>query len=313
VLTYSQELNDLTWTKTNVTVTANTNISPDGTQNADLVNFDAISGARLEKIIAGAFENQTHTITVFAKVTSGTQQFRLKCTHGAVVDYFSSDFTATTTWHRFTFTQTFGASIGTSIVAGIINSTSATAKSILFYGIQLETNSSYASSYIPTTTASATRIADACSKTGISSLIGQTEGVLFCDFIINGRTNDANILNSEKNTSCSFFFLHKSNGNIQVGLYASTVIKAQITAGSVAVNQRAKVAYAYKSGNSVLYINGVQVGTSADTYTLPSTLDDIFLNDITTYFAYQESVSYNQAILFPTRLTNAQLATLTTI
>lgn len=313
IATYSQEFNDVTWIKTSVTVTANTTVSPDGTQNADTLSFAVGGGNRIEKTTAGVYNSQTHTITVYAKVASGTSTFRLKCTHAGVVDYISTDFTATTSWQRFTFTQTFGATIGTGIVYAIQNGTNGLAKDIIFWGFQLETNSSYATSYIPTVASSATRIADACSKTGISSLIGQTEGVLFADFVINGRTNDANILNSEKNTVCSFFFLHKSNGNIQAGLYQTGAIKAQITAGSVSVNQRAKVAYAYKSGNTVLYINGVQVGTSADTYTLPSTLDDIFINDTTTYFAYQESVSYNQVILFPTRLTNAQLATLTTI
>ena len=183
---------------------------------------------------------------------------------------------------------------------------------VYIYGGQIE-QSSYPTSYIPTTSASVTRNADVISKTGISSLIGQTEGTIFVDYVLNGQTNNANILNSEKNTTCSLFMAQKTNGNFDAGLYASAVTKARITAGSIAVNQRAKVAYAYKSGNSALYINGVQVGTSADTYTLPSTLDDIFLNDITTYFSYQENVSYNQATLFQTRLTNAELASLTTI
>ena len=39
---------------------------------------------------------------------------------------------------------------------------------------------------------------------------------------------------------------------------------------------------------------------------------ELYLNDVPTTFAYQESVSFNQVILF-TALTNAQLATLTTI
>jgi hypothetical protein len=52
------------------------------------------------------------------------------------------------------------------------------------WGAQLEAGA-YPTSYIPTTTATVTRNADAISKTGISDLIGQTEGVLFlkCCFI----------------------------------------------------------------------------------------------------------------------------------
>jgi hypothetical protein len=61
---------------------------------------------------------------------------------------------------------------------------------ILIYGGIKWNKSSYPTSYIPTTSSSATRVADACSKTGISSLIGQTEGD-FVDFNIN-KTGDAN-------------------------------------------------------------------------------------------------------------------------
>ena len=296
-----------------ITTTSNYATSPDGTQNAANISFTASNTARLEKFITGTFNNQTHTISVYAKVTSGTQTFRLKCSHAGVADYITNNLTATTDWQRFTFTQAFGSTAGTGIYAGIQNGTVALAKNIQFYGLQLETNSAYVSSLIPTQGASATRVADSCFKTGISSLIGQSEGVLFADFIVNGRTNVTNILNSEKNTTASFYLLARTNGNIDVGLYQSGAIKAAIVAGSVSTKQRAKVAYAYKSGDSVLYINGVQVGTSADTFSLPSTLDDIFLNDSTTYFSYQENVSFNQVILFKTRLTNTELAQLTAL
>jgi hypothetical protein len=310
VLTYSQELNDLTWTKTNVTVTANTNISPDGTQNADLVNFDAISGARLEKIIAGAFENQTHTITVFAKVTSGTQQFRLKCTHGAVVDYFSSDFTATTTWQRFTFTQTFGASIGTSIVAGIINSTSATAKSILFYGIQLETNSSYASSYIPTTSASATRIADACSKTGISSLIGQTEGTLFLDFDNGANDGVDYVFGLNDGTADNRIIIYRSSGaRVVTEVRRSGTPQATIQTSPVSANSRNKCAIAYKANDIAFYVNGVQVGV--DTSATIPTCSGLYSNGGGGSSPFLRPI--NEIIVFKTRLTNDELASLTTI
>jgi hypothetical protein len=53
-------------------------------------------------------------------------------------------------------------------------------KGIFIYHVQGE-QASYSTSVIPTTTATVTRLADACSKTGISSLIGQTEGTLFVE------------------------------------------------------------------------------------------------------------------------------------
>jgi hypothetical protein len=326
LVTYSEQLDNAAWTKSGVTVTANTTISPDGTQNADTVTnittsdfISQIIGAPTATAYAASFyiKNEDSTTTSIL-VRNAVNSL------GGSINWNGSELVSITGVVNGTLTfesvgndwyRIFGnfTSVETVQRVRISPDSTASGKSVYVWGYQLEQGASYATSYIPTTTASVTRNADVISKTGISSLIGQTEGTIFVDYVLNGQTNDANILNSEKNTTCSLFMAQKTNGNFDAGLYASAVLKARITAGSIAVNQRAKVAYAYKSGNSALYINGVQVGTSADTYTLPSTLDDIFLNDITTYFSYQENVSYNQATLFQTRLTNAELASLTTI
>ena len=318
---YSEQFNNAAWALSSATISTNATTAPDGTLTADkfiatattAVHFfqqSSISSSYVFSIYAKAGEE--NVFSMWIANTSKRAEFNL--TTGTIplsTVANSSIVNVGNGWYRCsvydsspTTTYRIYGRTGSSYLGNGVDG-------IFFWGAQIEAGT-YATSYIPTTSAAVTRNADVISKTGISGLIGQTEGVLFADFVINGRTNNTNILNSEKNTVCSFFFVSKTNGNMDCGLYASAVAKARITAGSVAVNQRAKVAYAYKSGNSALYINGVQVGTSADTYTLPSTLDDIFLNDITTYFSYQESVSYNQVILFPTRLTNAELAQLTT-
>jgi hypothetical protein len=159
--------------------------------------------------------------------------------------------------------------------------------------------------------ASVTRVADAASKTGISSLIGQTEGTLFVDVVVNGQQNaSCNLFNSEKNVVDSFYIQRVSTGTINAGIFANSTLY-NVNAGSIAIGQRAKIALAYKSGSTALYINGALIGTRTESWTFSSSLDDIFLNDVATYFAYQENVSFNQALLFKTRLTNAQLAELT--
>ena len=334
ILTYSNEFSNAAWSKNTGAILSNNATSPDGTTNASkLVGITSTTQQWIYRLNIAVVSGTQYTFSIFAKkgeynfiqlrnltninantvfnINTGT--IHVTTTGTAKIDNLGNG------WYRCSVTATATATGNSQIYVNL--STDGTEQQsflgdgtsgVYIYGAQHEAGA-YQSFYIPTVASSATRIADICSKTGISSLIGQTEGVLFADFVINGRTNNTNILNSEKNTVCSFFFSANTNGNIDCGLFASAVTKARITAGSVAVNQRAKVAYAYKSGNSALYINGVQVGTSADTYTLPSTLDDIFLNDITTYFSYQESVNFNQVILFPTRLTNAQLVTLTTI
>jgi hypothetical protein len=74
------------------------------------------------------------------------------------------------------------------------------------------------------------------------------------------------------------------------------------------------LAIGYKSGSIVGYVDGVQVFTSSSTFTIGS-LTGISLGPQSAVLSTDVVTSgqVNQAILFPTRLTNAELASLTTI
>ena len=333
---YSEQFDNAAWQKNNLTITANNLVSPDGYTNADTALETATNAFHDLIQNPSLTSGTTYTLSSFVKaagrdycylflsdgITPAAVKFNLAT--GVVLGTATGSPVSSKIenygngWYRCSMVYTSGATATGTLAISATNSPALSlsgyagdiTKGIAVYGAQLEAGA-YATSYIPTLGASVTRVADAASKTGISALIGQTEGTLFVDFVLNGRQNNANILSSEKNITASFFIGALTDNTIDAGLYASGVDAARITGGSVSVGQRAKIAYAYKSGSSALYINGALIGTSSGTFTLPSTLDDIFLNDVTTYFNYQENVSFNQALLFKTRLTNAQLAELT--
>ena len=148
---YSEEFDNFNWTKTNgASVTANATTAPDGQNTADLISFSANFNSQVYNILSGNYSSQTHTVSVWAKVASGTENFRLKCTHAGIQDYYSNILTATTEWQRFDFSATFGSSAGTGILYAVINSTDAQARDIYFWGFQLETNTSTAGPYVRT-------------------------------------------------------------------------------------------------------------------------------------------------------------------
>jgi hypothetical protein len=171
---------------------------------------------------------------------------------------------------------------------------------IQLWGVQVELGA-YATSYIPTLAASVTRVADAASKTGISSLIGQTEGTVFMDFIAQTSTDTQ-----------SHFFL----GNDKIGLYGSSTFTfysdggVSINGGSFVTGQRYKIAFAYKTNDYVAYVNGVQKGTDTSA-TVPAT-SEFYVNSFNGSAQIQKK-DVIQVLLFKTRLTNAQLAELTTL
>ena len=130
------------WSKSGTfTVTANDAISPDGTLNADRVEFTA-SNNLLYLGATGA--SGSNTLSVYAKAKNGiSAKFRF-FSNGNTLS--SSDQTATGEWQRFTFTYTYSA-----VTAGLQAATTG-ADDILFYGFQQEASPS-ATEYIPTTTA----------------------------------------------------------------------------------------------------------------------------------------------------------------
>jgi hypothetical protein len=177
---------------------------------------------------------------------------------------------------------------------------------IFIWGAQLEAGA-YATSYIPTTSASVTRNLDLVQKTGVSSLIGQTEGTIYWEgTLTDGQADDIFYLN--RNLTNSVFLYKASSNQIFLRIYYNI---ASINFGSASgYTGNVKIAAAYKSGDTILYVNGVQVGTSATAFTFTGALTDVVLNNSAYLFA-NATKNVKTAALFPTRLTNAQLAALT--
>jgi hypothetical protein len=192
---------------------------------------------------------------------------------------------------------------------GSITYTGSTSNYFYAYGAQLEA-SSYPTSYIPTTSASATRVADACSKTGISSLIGQTSGTIFVDFVWEGL-GTANVDNpifsiGEQSYGTSNIAISNYNSSLYGRVTNGTSIDAGVAFGAMTIGTRYKCAIGYASNDFVFYVNGANYGNDTSV-SIPALSDAYFQN------AYPNSKEVNQAILFKTRLTNAELASLTTI
>jgi hypothetical protein len=172
---------------------------------------------------------------------------------------------------------------------------------------------SYATSYIKTTSASATRVADACYKTSATALIGQTEGTIYGHFNVLAAPSESQSI-----------WLRKASG----GLYGDIMFiltnnaqqaRAEVGAGGVTQFSYTgstglslgwhKFALAYKQNDFAFYVDGVQMATD-NSGNVP-TCDEMYLG----YYidGGTRQTSQKEAILFPTRLTNAELASLTTL
>jgi hypothetical protein len=289
------------------TFTTNYGIAPDGNQTADRFQITRGSNYWERYQRKTTTIGQVYTLSFWGKAVTGTPTLYTAFNNG-----YQNPVTFTNEWVRYTYTYTAaGTSTGFNLITWVnLAGTSATAD-VMVWGIQLEVGS-YATSYIPTTSASVTRNADEVTKSGISALIGQTEGVAYIDFDFNSKitSNGVMAFSIDGGAGNEMYILIYSNGNIVWEMYNSGLVQGSIT-GNIGSFGRKKIALAYKLNDCALYSNGTLIGT--DTAATIPAMSRVYLGRFYSSTAYNLSTGINSFVLWKTRLTNDQLTALTTI
>jgi hypothetical protein len=308
-LVYSEQFTNAAWATdgngAGETKTANYAISPDGYQDADRIQLNRTGGSysrvRQDYVAAG-----THTGSVYLKSNTGSSQKIWMRVDGTV----STKITITTSWQRFVVSGSTSAAL--ELFIDNTDAEIATIADFSAWGAQLEAGA-YATSYIPTLGTSVTRVADAASKTGISSLIGQTEGTLFAEFVVDSSSSPtmAFFVSAAGVFDNAIWIQQSASDSVIFRVFSGSSAQASITKTGLTNGQTVKVAGAYKANDFVLYVNGVQVGTDTSG-SIPASLSQIEIGSYAEVGSpFNQNRPIKQAILFPTRLSNSDLAALT--
>ena len=338
LVSYSEQFDNAAWNKTTypITITANQTTSPSGYLDADLLTPTAASSRHaVGQTTIAATSGVVYTISAFFKkggsqyvvltdagdtawhivtadLDSGTITNQTNAT-GTITDYGNG-------WYRVTCTFTRSVTSNIFVYLGASSVSNATSLptfnnvtlTTYAWGVQVEAGS-YATSYIPTTSSSATRVEDTCFKTGISSLIGQTEGVIFADIT-------PQIFNDSAYQTVAIIYPSAGLGGTYVHFYKNLGTKtlffevwnATSQCGlsyTMANNTRYKVAAVYKNNDFALYVNGVQVGSDTSGTVASVTYSTLEIGYDS--FNANPQMSLSEFVLFPTRLTNSEIAQLT--
>jgi hypothetical protein len=304
IATYSEQFDTIAgWSLFNGTQVPNTTetLDPSGYYGAEKVIMGVTTSATYRKSIGGLNNGDTYTLSLYIKQGSGVTAFLDICDTSTTVDI-----TPTSEWVRYTKTGVWD----TSLAFIDLEFRGVDGAYCYIWGAQLELGS-YPTSYIPTLGSSVTRLADAASKTGISSLIGQAAGTVFADLTITKPTsgNADFLLIENAATPLNGVYVLFMDANGQIGFFSYPSAAFGLINAVNYSNQRIKVAYAYSSAGLVIYINGSQVFLDGSV-SLGSGLSTFGLNNPGTATI---SANVSQTLLYPVRLSSAELATLTAL
>jgi hypothetical protein len=137
---------------------------------------------------------------------------------------------------------------------------------------------------------------------------------LYSEFVVNGFADYGTPLCINNGTTSESVWLTTfANGDIRAEVFSSAGggIQASFTKSGNAVGQTYKIAIGYAFNNFAFFVNGVQVGTTDTSGQVPVGMSRVDFDYIVPSSFVQSALAIKQALLFKTRLTNAQLAELT--
>jgi hypothetical protein len=202
------------------------------------------------------------------------------------------------------------------------NTNPAVGAQLAFAAPQIELGS-VPTTFIPTTTAAVTRNADVVTLSGaVSGCIGQTEGTIYAEVDVRNfiSTSRCVIFISDDTTSNCMRIEYQFVGgrhvlvcNLVIG--GVTIYEKIASIGTNVVNGILKIAFGYKSGNNEVYQNGAVLSgtvTGSGTFVALPNIGKINLGS-----RQNDMVQFNDRIrsaaLYTTRLTDSELAALTTL
>jgi hypothetical protein len=332
--TYSADYSNAAWGKTQCSIESNTIVAPDGTLTGDKLIEDTASsvGHFITQVVSlgGSVDSSAYVFIAYAKAgqrtrirmfdnnqnTSGDTTFNLST--GTIVSGTGTITSVGNGWYRCAIFPLKNYSTTATPRIYLDNGTSSTYtgngfSGVYIWGGQLEV-ASFATSYIATTSASATRTADAASMTGInfSSWYNQAESTFYTEVSFSATSyNVSNTYHFEcSDGTSSNRFLGYTGGSVAGLFVASNLVSyaSLTTAAAPSLNTLFRCGFVAKTNNFALTASAVAPQT--DNSGLPAVVSKL---NIGSNYSNGELLNgyIKKLAYYPIAVTSAQLQALT--
>jgi hypothetical protein len=286
LLLHSEDLTNAAWAKTGCSITANDTAGPDNLLTIDKVT-DTATGMFVKQVVAVS-ASTTYTFSTYIK--KGNKTWVYISLHDGVPNgkrqWFNLDTgavgssaligagltTGTPTireeanaFWRIEWSVTTAANTTLNCIVhpaadgdGVL--TNALSDYGYFGGSQCE-QGSYATSYIPTSTGTVQRIADAVIQlTGVSNLIGQTQGTLYFQGSTFADGTDKRITLSDFTNGQRVILQFATTNVLSAVFLDNSVNQGSISNAGFTTGTNYKICITWKANKLALTINGVKIG-----------------------------------------------------
>jgi len=288
-----------TWAESGITAVRNA-VGADGTASGATTLTATAASATITQNISHA--SQSRIFSAYMRRVSGTGQIQLTTNGG-------------TNWQTVTLTSAFAPfnSGAQTVASGQVGIRMIASGDVIEVDFTQAEVGPIATSPITTTSGTASRAADVISASGalVSGLIGQTEGTMYAEVDIRNMAKETYIIRIDDGATANSITLRTLTSNV-----IRTAITAPTTSGTINISSAAftagiiKIAFAYKSGEIALSVNGATPLTANGTFAFGASFNRITLGS-----NQSPSSEFNDRIraaaLYTTRLSNDQLAELT--
>ena len=236
----------------NTTLTYESNVvAPDGSLGVYRLQMPNLGSSWLS---FGFLGNTSRNASIYVKsVNDGVNnQFNINAT-----GISPNTLTATNNWQRFS--RDFGSNQNYDV--GINNGLDAYTTDVYIFGAQVEALS-YATSYIPTSGSTATRLGETATNAGGAGVFNSEEGVLYAEIaaLVGPTTGNRHLAISDGTNSNRLYFYYRVGGGFGLASFVGGVLQANVTFGGTITNN-SKVACVWKENDYSLWVDGVEVGT----------------------------------------------------